>query len=77
MSYEGIKYSIRAFTNKNSSQNVVLSSGKSLAIALATKGDKQNALNIIGKTINISQRFNTSEDLKQELNQLYRAIQKL
>jgi tetratricopeptide (TPR) repeat protein len=74
---DGIKYSIRAFTNKDSSLSVVLSSGKNLAIALVTKGDKQNALSIIEKTINISRRTNVSEDIKQELNQLYRAIQKL
>lgn len=74
---DGIKYSIRAFTNKDSSLSVVLSSGKNLAIALVTKGDKQNALSILEKTINISRRTNVSEDIKQELDQLYRAIQKL
>lgn len=74
---EGIKYSIRAFTNTNSPFNVVLSSGKNLAFALLTKGDKQNALNIIQKTINLSQSVETPENVKQELDQLYQAIQSL
>jgi tetratricopeptide (TPR) repeat protein len=74
---EGIKYSIRAFTNTKSSSNVVLSSGKNLAFALATKGDKQNALNILERTMNIDQNVGVPENLKQELNQLHQAIQNL
>jgi tetratricopeptide (TPR) repeat protein len=74
---ESIKYSIRAFSNKNSTQEIILSSGKNLAVALANRGDKQNALNTIIKTINISQRTNASQNEKQELEILYRTIQNL
>ena len=74
---EGIKFSIRAFTHSKSSSNVVLSSGKNLAFALATKGDKQNALNILERTMNIGQNVGAPENLKQELNQLRQAIQNL
>lgn len=74
---EGIIYSIRVFYHKNSNPSTKLSSGKNLAVALATKGDKQNALNIIEKTISISQGANAPQNVIQELEQLYQEIQNL
>lgn len=72
---EGLNYSKRAFIHNYSPPHIMLSSGKNLAVAYATKGDKENAIQTIKKTIEISQRTNASEDVKQELEQLYRAIQ--
>ena len=74
---EGIRYSIRAFTHKGSPPHIMISSGKYLAIALVQKGDKQNAIKILEKTINISQTTDNPEEIKQELEQLYDTIQKL
>lgn len=74
---EGIKYSIRAFSNKNSNPEIMLSSGKNLAVALATKDDKQGALSTIVKTINMGKRTNAPQNVIQELEQLYRTIQNL
>lgn len=74
---EGIIYSIRAFSHKHSTSQVKLSAGKNLAVALATIGDKQNALNILQKTIKVGQESNASQGVKQELDQLYQEIQNL
>ena len=74
---EGIIYSLRAFSHKFSTPQVKISSGRNLAVALATIGDKQNALNILQKTINVSQEANTPQNEKYELEQLYQEIQKL
>lgn len=74
---EGLEYSKRAFINNYSPPDIMLSSGKNLAVAYATKGDKQNAIQTITKTIEISQRINASENVKQELEQLYRTIRNL
>jgi tetratricopeptide (TPR) repeat protein len=74
---EGIIYSLRAFSHKFSTPQVKISSGRNLAVALATIGDKQNALNILQKTINVSQGTDTPQNVKQELEQLYQEIQKL
>jgi tetratricopeptide (TPR) repeat protein len=72
---EGITYSIRAFSHKHSTPIIKLTSGKNLAVALAAKGDKQNALNTIQQTINISQAVNAPQNVKQELEKLKREIQ--
>jgi tetratricopeptide (TPR) repeat protein len=72
---EGIKYSIRAFTHKSSPAQIVISSGKYLAVAYAQKGDKQYAIKILERAIYINQITNASEEIKQELEQLYRNIQ--
>lgn len=74
---EGIIYSLRAFSHKFSTPQVKISSGRNLAVALATIGDKQNALNILQKTIKVSQEANTLQNAKYELEQLYQEIQKL
>jgi len=74
---QGIIISIRAFSHKFSTPSIKLSSGKNLAVALATIGDKQNALNILQKTINVSRETNTPQNVTQELEQLYQTIQKL
>lgn len=74
---EGIINSLRAFSHKLSTPQVKISSGKNLAVALATIGDKQNALSILQKTINVSQGANSPQNLKHELEQLYQTIQNL
>jgi tetratricopeptide (TPR) repeat protein len=74
---EGIIYLLRAFSHKFSTPQVKLSSGKNLAIALATIGDKQNALNILQKTINVSQGANTPQNEKYELEQLLQSIRNM
>ena len=70
-----IKYSIRAFSHKNSTTEILLTTGKNLALALAGKGDKENATKTMKKTIHISQITHAPENVKQELEQIYRAIQ--
>lgn len=72
---EGLEYSKRAFISISSTPQVMLTSGKNLAVAYATKGDKQNAINTIKKTIQFSEMTNASQDLQKELRDLYGAIQ--
>lgn len=74
---QGIIISIRTFSHKLSTPSIKLSSGKNLAVALATIGDKKNALNILQKTINVCQGANSPQYVKQELEQLYQTIQNM
>lgn len=74
---EGIEYSKRAFINISSPPDIMLTAGKNLAVAYATKRDRENALITIKKTIAIGERTNAPETKKQELQQLYQVIQKM
>lgn len=74
---KGLEYSKRAFTHFTSSSNILLSSGKNLAVAYATKRDKSNALRTINETLNISMQENSPEPVRKELEQLLKVIQNL
>lgn len=74
---DGIIYSLRAFSHKFSTPVVKLSAGKNLAFALATIGDKKNALDILQKTINVGREANSPQNVKQELEELYQRIQNM
>lgn len=72
---EGIRYCIRAYSHKSSSPALVMSSGKNLALALASLGDLDSAMKSIKSTLDLAKEFNAPEKTMQELAHVYRIIQ--
>ncbi|MCX6237177.1 MAG: tetratricopeptide repeat protein [Bacteroidia bacterium] len=67
---EGLEFSERAFINTTSHSSTLISAGRSLAVAYATLGDKQNAYLIMNMTINAARRENLSESNIEGLKKL-------
>jgi tetratricopeptide (TPR) repeat protein len=67
---EGLEFSERAFINTNSHASTLISAGRSLAVAYSILGDKQNAYNIMGMTINAARREHLSESNIEGLKKL-------
>jgi tetratricopeptide (TPR) repeat protein len=67
---EGREYSERAFIHKSSTSMTVVSAGRSLALAYATLGDKQNAGFVIQRTIQAARSIPVSPSNLQELERL-------
>ena len=74
---EGRDYSERAFIHTTSRSITLISAGRSLALAYAELGDKQNATTVIRMTINIARRDNISESYQKDLENISRRIQTL
>ncbi|TFH22538.1 MAG: tetratricopeptide repeat protein [Bacteroidia bacterium] len=74
---EGRDYSERAFIHTSSGSMTLISAGRSLALAYAELGDKQNANSIINMTINIARRESISQSYQKELESIARRIQTL
>jgi tetratricopeptide (TPR) repeat protein len=74
---EGKDYSERAFIHTTSRSITLISAGRSLALAYAELGDKQNARSIINMTINIARAENISQAYQQELENISQGIQSL
>lgn len=74
-SNEGRDYSERAFIHTESRSITLISAGRSLALAYATLGDKQNANSIISMTLNIARRENISPSYQKELESIAQRIQ--
>lgn len=74
---EGRDYAERAFIHTSSRSITLVSAGRSLALAYAELGDKQNALIIINMTINIARAQNISQAYQQELENISQRIQTL
>jgi len=74
---EGKDYSERAFIHTTSRSITLISAGRSLALAYAELGDKQNAQTIINMTINIARAENISQAYQQELENISQRIQTL
>ncbi len=74
---EGKDYSERAFIHTTSRSITLISAGRSLALAYAELGDKQNARSIINMTINIARAENISQAYQQELENISQRIQSL
>ena len=74
---EGRDYSERAFIHTESRSITLISAGRSLALAYATLGDKQNASSIIHMTLNIARRENISPSFQKELESIAQRIQTL
>ena len=74
---EGRDYSERAFIHTTSRSITLVSAGRSLALAYAELGDKQNATTVIRMTINIARRDNISESYQKDLENISRRIQTL
>lgn len=72
---EGKDYSERAFIHTTSRSITLISAGRSLALAYAELGDKQNAHSIISMTINIARAENISQAYQQELENISQRIQ--
>jgi len=72
---EGKDYSERAFIHTTSRSITLISAGRSLALAYAELGDKQNAQSIINMTINIARAENISQAYLQELERISQRIQ--
>jgi len=67
---EGMEYAERAFINTTSHSSTLISAGRSLAVAYATLGDKQNAYHIMSMTINAAKRENLPESNIEGLRKL-------
>jgi len=74
---EGRDYSERAFIHTTSRSITLISAGRSLALAYAELGDKQNATTVIRMTINIARRENISESYQKDLENISMRIQTL
>jgi tetratricopeptide (TPR) repeat protein len=74
---EGRDYSERAFIHTSSRSLTLVFSGRSLALAYAELGDKQNATTVINMTMNIARRENISESYLRDLENISRRIQTL
>jgi len=74
---EGRDFSERAFIHTASRSMILISAGRSLALAYATLGDKQNASSIINMTLNIARRENISQTYQKELESIAQRIQTL
>jgi hypothetical protein len=55
----------------------LVSAGRSLALAYAELGDKQNAWTIINMTLNVARRDQISPSRQEELTSIARRIQAL
>lgn len=67
---EGLEFSERAFINTSSHASTLISAGRSLAVAYASIGDKQNAYIIMGMTLNAARREHLSESNIEGLKKL-------
>jgi tetratricopeptide (TPR) repeat protein len=74
---EGRDYSERAFIHTTSRSTTLVSAGRSLALAYAELGDKQNANAVINMTINIARGENMAPSYQKELENIARRIQTL
>ncbi len=74
---EGKDFSERAFIHTTSRSLTLISAGRSLALAYAELGDKQNAQSIINMTINIARAENISQAYQKELENISQRIQTL
>lgn len=72
---EGRYYAERAFIHKASNGMTLVSAGRSLALAYATMGDKENATMVIQMTLNAARREQVSASYQQELVNIARRIQ--
>jgi len=72
---EGRDYSERAFIHTTSRSATLVSAGRSLALAYAELGDKQNASSIISMTLNIARRENMSQTYLGQLQSISDRIQ--
>jgi tetratricopeptide (TPR) repeat protein len=71
---EGLELSERAFSHIASSSNILILSGKSLAMGYATLGDFQRATFYINTTLNIARDENMPQSYMEELMRLADAI---
>jgi len=67
----------RAFINISSHSVTLISAGRSLAIAYALLGDKQNALKIIRMTINSSEEQDVPASYREDLRNLLKKFESL
>jgi len=74
---EGRDYCERAFIHTLSRSITLVSAGRSLALAYAELGDKQNANTVIQMTINIARRDNLSQSYLNDLENISSRIQTL
>jgi hypothetical protein len=74
---QGRFFSERAFVNTTSSNVLKISSGRSLSMAYAMLGDKQNANYIVKMTIKIAQQENYSQVHMKELENMSRQFQQM
>jgi len=74
---EGRDYSERAFIHTESRSMTLVSAGRTLALAYAELGDKQNALSVINMTLNIAQNEKISPAYMKELERIANRIQTL
>lgn len=74
---EGRYYAERAFIHTTSRSMTLVSAGRSLALAHATLGDKQNASRVIQMTLNVARRENVSPSYLKDLEEIARRIQTL
>lgn len=74
---EGRYYSERAFIHTSSHSMTLVSAGRSLALAYAELGDKQNARSIISMTLNIARGENVSQSYLRQLEDIARKIETL
>ena len=74
---EGRYYSERAFIHTTSRSMTLVSAGRSLALAHATLGDKQDASKVIQMTLNVARRENASPSYLKDLEEIARRIQTL
>jgi tetratricopeptide (TPR) repeat protein len=74
---EGRYFSERAFIHTDSRSMTLVSAGRSLALAYAELGDKENAWSVINMTLNVARRDQISASRQQELQSIARRIQSL
>ena len=74
---EGRDYSERAFIHTSSHSMILISAGRSLALAYGSLGDKQNAYSVINMTLNIARREKVSPSYQKELESIAQRIQSL
>lgn len=70
---DGKQYSERAFIHTASHSSTLISSGRSLAVAYAALGDRQNAYKIMSMTVNLARRDGVPANLQAELAKLLRS----
>jgi tetratricopeptide (TPR) repeat protein len=67
---EGKEFSERAFIHTTSQSATLISAGRSLAIAYAALGDKQNAYNIMSMTVNLAKREHVPASFQEGLEKM-------
>jgi tetratricopeptide (TPR) repeat protein len=67
---EGRVYAERAYLHSSSTNLTKISAGRNLALGYAMQGDKQNAIRVIGMTIELAKNENFSPEYVAQLEQM-------